>query len=92
MPRFIQCCAFNNESTICDDKDNPGQVMAMGLPTEAAIKVMVEKLGRYDEDYNYMESKSLNQYNDHTKSKDTILQMLEFSRERKAMSVLCTDS
>lgn len=43
--------------------------MAMGLPTEAAIKVMVEKLGRYDEDYNYMESKSYNQYNDHIRSK-----------------------
>jgi Ca2+-transporting ATPase len=65
--------------------------MAMGLPTEAAIKVMVEKLGRYDEDYNYMESKSYNQYNDHIRSKQTVLQMLEFSRERKAMSVLCTD-
>jgi len=77
---------------ITDDKDNPGQIMAMGLPTEAAIKVMVEKLGRYDEGYNYMESKSLNQYNDHTKSKETVLQILEFSRERKAMSVLCTDN
>jgi len=41
------------------DPDNPGQVMALGLPTEAAIKVMVEKLGRYDTNYNYMESKSL---------------------------------
>jgi len=68
MARFIQCCAFNNESMITDDKENPGQVMAMGLPTEAAIKVMVEKLGRYDEDYDYMESKSYNQYNDHIRS------------------------
>ena len=76
---------------ITDDKENPGQIMCMGLPTEGAIRVMVEKLGRYDADYNYMESKSLNQYNDHMRSKETILQMLEFSRERKAMSVLCTD-
>ena len=43
--RFIECCAFNNESKIRKSKDDASRVDRSGLPTEAALRVMAEKFG-----------------------------------------------
>lgn len=39
---------LNNESKLLFDKN---RVIRTGLPTEAAIKVLAEKIGRYDADF-----------------------------------------
>lgn len=66
MKKFTECMAFNNESTIRQDPDNPERVARTGLPTEAALKVLTEKFRKYDRSF---QSKSggndLEEYNKH---------------------------
>jgi P-type Ca2+ transporter type 2C len=40
--------ALNNEAKLIYEKN---RVIRTGLPTEAAIKVLTEKIGRYDPDF-----------------------------------------
>lgn len=46
--RFGQCMTLCNESKLFIEK---GRVQRSGLPTEAALKVLVEKMGNYDKNF-----------------------------------------
>lgn len=77
-----------NESKLFMDK---GRVCRSGLPTEAALKVLVEKFGAYDPDFNTNRkpfASAVEQYNDFVNGEFDKLATLEFSRDRKSMSIL----
>lgn len=88
-------CALCNESTI---EYNDGKFVRVGEPTEASLKVLVEKMGlpekaQHDQLLNARSSKdykSLTRFCcDYWKKKYDVVATLEFSRDRKSMSVLC---
>lgn len=80
---------FNNDSTLSIDKN---RVSRKGLPTEAAIKVLSEKIGRYDPLFKNkfvpLEEGGVEQYGTYLSSNYKKVATLEFSRDRKSMSVL----
>ena len=70
-------------------------IIPNGLPTEAALKVLSEKIGNYDK--TFFENKSnfaseVEKYAAFKKNDYIKLATLEFSRDRKSMSVLCKDN
>jgi len=91
IKRFAECMAFNNDSMIRPDPENENLVQRTGLPTEAALRVLAEKFGRYDKSFKSRNSDDYEEYNTHIMSKQSKLATLAFSRDRKRMSVLCTD-
>ena len=79
-------CALNNKSII-QYKDN--RFIKIGEPTEAALKVFAEKLGRYSQKVGNADYKAQPMvYADTLAQKITTLATLEFSSERKCMSTL----
>ncbi|CAD8072999.1 unnamed protein product [Paramecium primaurelia] len=86
LKRLAQSMALCNESKLFTDK---GRVQRSGLPTEAALRVLVEKIGKYDKSF---QSKPIldapEQYNEAISSEFTKRATLEFTRDRKSMSVL----
>jgi Ca2+-transporting ATPase len=70
-----------------------GQFLPVGEPTEAALKVFAEKLGApgvtlaHPEDVIYPMER-MSRVSDHWMKKFHLLSILEFSRDRKSMSVL----
>ena len=102
MTNFAACMAFNNESNIRKNREDPesDQVVRTGLPTEAALKVLTEKFNRYDKSNAWKKFQSANNdpddleaYNKFVMSRNNQekLATLAFSRDRKRMSVLCSD-
>ena len=90
LKMLTECMSICNESKLFFDeiKQRP---TPSGLPTEAALKVLVEKLGNYDPEYKEGLNRSLSkieQYNEIVQMNYTTLATLEFSRDRKSMSVL----
>ena len=88
--------AFNNESTIRTihpDEEDPDktEVQRMGLPTEAALRCLTEKFKNYDRSFKQQDPEDLQEYNNLVMSKQKSLATMAFSRDRKRMSVLCTD-
>lgn len=90
--------AFVNSMTICNESKlilDEDRVNRSGLPTEAALKVLAEKIGRYDNTFaSKFDSYSLagvEQYGPHLAKEIEKLATLEFSRDRKSMSVLAKD-
>lgn len=80
-------CALCNEAEL-EYKD--GAFGRIGEPTEAALKVLVEKLGVGNAFTKSFDPNDLvNQCNNYWSSKYDKLAVLEFSRNRKSMSVLC---
>ncbi|KAJ9505729.1 hypothetical protein QJQ45_012821 [Haematococcus lacustris] len=89
-----EVCAVCNEASI---EFKNGAFRCVGAPTEAALKVLTEKLGTTDvsaraeiearrrDPSNYPEPVS-----SHHSSKYTVRSLLEFDRDRKSMSVLAT--
>jgi P-type Ca2+ transporter type 2C len=75
-----------NESKLL--RDPKGKVTRNGLPTEAALKVLVEKIGAYDSQISSHPA-DLEFYNNHISKDFKKLATLEFTRDRKSMSVLC---
>lgn len=57
----MDCASLCNESKLI--RDPKKGVMPSGLPTEAALKVLVEKVGAYDQTFN-SPSASVERYND----------------------------
>jgi len=51
--------------------------------------VFVEKCGKYDKEVNFSHAGDIEAYNNHLSTKMKRLAVLEFSRDRKAMSVIC---
>ena len=105
LTEIARICAMCNEASIHYDAKQK-RFQAVGEPTEAALKVLVEKLGMPgDEDnvvamvgYNDQESKhtsvapadATHLVDDVWKKLYCVTGLLEFSRARKSMSVLCT--
>lgn len=80
---------LNNEAKLIFDK---GRVNRTGLPTEAAIKVLAEKIGKYDANFKNkfvpVDQGNVEQYGAYLASNYEKRATLEFSRDRKSMSVL----
>lgn len=84
LQELVGIMANCNESII-EYKD--GTYRALGAPTEAAIRILVEKLGKYDPEFS-SEDGSPMAYNDHVQKSWKKYATLEFTRDRKAMSVI----
>lgn len=91
---LAQICSLCNEASIEYTK---GKYVRVGEPTEAALKVLVEKMGVPDpvEQQKLQSGRKENPSahvkfcNDYWKAKFDTVATLEFSRKRKSMSVLC---
>ena len=68
-----------------------GVYIRMGEPTEAALKVLVEKLGMEGVSRTSDSQGKAHQYNDYWAQKYAKLCILEFNRDRKSMGVLVRD-
>ena len=86
-------CSSNNRASIFwnEDKETPAksQFKLLGEPTEAALKVLAEKIGRYDikgptQTANF--KKDPNSYGNYLMENVTEVATLDFSSERKTMS------
>ncbi|RUP49158.1 SERCA-type calcium-translocating P-type ATPase [Jimgerdemannia flammicorona] len=89
-------CSVCNDSRISYDEANDTYTN-VGEPTEAALKVLVEKLGSDDAVVNaklasLTKKQRATACNVHYESRVTRIATLEFSRDRKSMSVLITKS
>lgn len=88
---LVEICAVCNDSKVAVDAS--GNYSAIGQPTEAALKVLVEKLHHHDTAFN-RKLDSLNAgervtaVNDSYEAANPRLLTLEFSRDRKSMSTL----
>lgn len=89
---LAQICAICNNSTIAYNSENDTYVN-VGEPTEAALKVLVEKMGTDDAATNVSlenlsASKRVDACNQYYGERIKKLATLDFSRDRKSMSVL----
>ena len=85
LEHFLNCSALCNDSKLIESE---GRVTPAGLPTEAALKVLNEKICRQVKG-NLSEIEG---YNSQIVSKFTKLATLEFTSKRKSMSVLVEDN
>jgi len=94
---FATCGAMCNQARLSYDSKEARFIRA-GEPTEAAIMVLVEKLGCPDEathkrcyQASTRTSSDAMAFSNYWTSRCTKHATLEFTRERKSMSVLCSD-
>lgn len=89
---LAEVCAICNDSSVAYDSQS-GKYQAIGQPTEAALKVLVEKLGHHDDSTRSQiaalapAQRSQAVSETYAKAVPRLL-TLEFSRDRKSMSVL----
>ena len=83
---FVECMSLNNDAKLIKSE---GKITRSGLPTEAALKVLVEKFARYDQVR--LDGSLAEAYGAYLTQGYKKLATLEFSRDRKSMSVLCKD-
>ena len=83
---FSQCMSMNNEAKLYQEVN---RVLCSGLPTEGALRTLVEKIGKLDP--NRSNDKSVDSYSKYVSNDIEKLVTLEFDNVRKAMSVLCHD-
>jgi len=85
---LARVCSLCNQSVIRYDE---GKFERMGEPTEAALKVLVEKIGLPDQPRPPASDPALacSQANAHWAQEFPTQAILEFSRDRKSMSTLC---
>nr|CCA24190.1 hypothetical protein SELMODRAFT_102055 [Albugo laibachii Nc14] len=97
MSWIATICAMCNESSI---EFRDGKYVRVGEPTEAALKVLVEKIGfpqnsnKHNEFLSIRKSSPENAVqfcNEFWQKQYPKLAVLEFSRDRKSMSVLCAN-
>lgn len=89
----LQVCAVCNEARL---EVRDGKYTAIGLPTEAALHVLVEKLGLPDRSTSALLTRNRQQNPeqqphpivDSYRSRYLSLATLEFDRDRKSMSIL----
>lgn len=91
VDKLVEICAICNDAKVSYLDDNT--YTNVGEPTEAAMKVLVEKLGCDDEQFNQTLAKlppssRVMAVNDHYDNTVERLLTFEFSRDRKSMSVL----
>ncbi|CAK9072944.1 unnamed protein product [Durusdinium trenchii] len=91
---FCKVAALCNESRLSLEG---GAIVRTGEPTEAALRVLVEKLGCPEEQMATAHLKqerdrdSIMVFNDYWRQNVEKRATLEFARDRKSMSVLCND-
>lgn len=90
MKEFVQVCAICADVTL---EFHDGKIKRTGEPTEAALKVLVEKLGCPDRNLNARALQQRVRYSpevfcEYWAADFHKLATLEFSRDRKSMSVL----
>jgi Cation transport ATPase (P-type) len=81
-------------SSLCNDAQleyKEGQYGRIGEPTEAALKVLVEKLGVSGLVVDESPTRMARQCSDYWSDRFEKLAVLEFDRDRKSMSVLCRE-
>jgi len=83
--RFIESMYLNNDARLLKSE---GKITRNGLPTEAALKVLVEKLAKYDSKSSHDRSNPEG-YGNFIAGDYEKLATLEFTRDRKSMSVVC---
>eukprot|EP00331_Platyophrya_macrostoma_P034737 CAMPEP_0176439360 /NCGR_PEP_ID=MMETSP0127-20121128/19894_1 /TAXON_ID=938130 /ORGANISM="Platyophrya macrostoma, Strain WH" /LENGTH=1040 /DNA_ID=CAMNT_0017823609 /DNA_START=27 /DNA_END=3149 /DNA_ORIENTATION=- len=91
LATFLDSMYMNNESKLLREK---GRTIRTGLPTEAALKVLVEKIGKYSDDGGNAqdgENETIEKYGTKLSQNYKKLAVLEFTRDRKSMSVVCRD-
>ncbi|KAF9373237.1 hypothetical protein CPB97_000710 [Podila verticillata] len=91
---IAQICAICNNSSIAYNASNDSYIN-VGEPTEAALKVLVEKMGTDDSSVNatlddLSADKRVDACNQYYNEKVRRLATLDFTRDRKSMSVLVT--
>ncbi|GAA5829781.1 hypothetical protein JCM5353_002229 [Sporobolomyces roseus] len=95
VSRLAQICSLCNDAKIAYSSDNDSYA-CVGEPTEAALKVLVEKLGHPSLESRSLESlpssSRVSAINDHLDSLYSRLLTFEFSRDRKSMSVLVKEN
>ena len=92
---LLRVCSLCNESKVIYDEDN-NSYHNVGEPTEAALKVLVEKVGTNDAKFNagltdMQPSVRVSACNNYYEESLKKLATFEFSRDRKSMSVLVTE-
>lgn len=94
---FSKIGAICNESRL--DVDADGRTVRTGEPTEAALRVLVEKIGCPDESINKRclqaparSKQDAMAFSNYWTKDLQKLAVLEFTRDRKSMSVLCKDA
>jgi len=80
---FCESVVLNNQAVLLKKDD---KLTKSGLPTEAALKVLVEKFAQYDNQNLSADPEAYGKFLTQNYQK---LVTLEFTPERKAMSVLC---
>jgi Ca2+-transporting ATPase len=83
LRRLVECMSLNNDSKLIK---NLNKYTRSGLPTEAALKVLVEKLKRYDDAI--LTGGNAEIYGEHISKDFDKVATLEFTRDRKSMSVV----
>lgn len=98
LAELAECCALCNDAQIVFDENNGGGkgFICMGEPTEAALKVLVEKLGGHDAALNkrlpkMSKRERANAVCSSLEQRYPRQATLDFDRDRKSMSVLCQD-
>ncbi|KAM0792265.1 hypothetical protein ACM66B_004957 [Microbotryomycetes sp. NB124-2] len=96
VARLAQIGSVCNDAKIAFNEDS-GVYANVGEPTEAALKVLVEKIGTPSTDFNkslqsLSASARVSAVNDKLDQQFSKLLTFEFSRDRKSMSVLARDN
>ncbi|KAF9586677.1 hypothetical protein BGW38_010171 [Lunasporangiospora selenospora] len=96
LSELAQVCAICNNSSIAYNAETD-TYSNVGEPTEAALKVLVEKMGTDDAAFNSSlnslpASKRVDACNQYFAERVTKIATLDFSRDRKSMSVLVSKS
>lgn len=96
VTRLAQICAVCNDAKISYNEET-GAYANVGEPTEAALKVLVEKIQTTDIAFNSSlstlpPSARVTAVNDRLEAQSPRLLTFEFSRDRKSMSVLALDA
>lgn len=86
LQRLAEVCSVCNEADVIF---RDGVFERVGEPTEAALRVLVEKLGVADVARSTDPTLMAQQANKHWERQVEKLAVLEFNRDRKSMSVLC---
>ena len=100
---FCECLTLCNESRLVyKDSNSTGssykRVSVVRLPLEGALRVLIEKIGKYvigDQSNNYkgssLDAFELDQFASIFRKDKEIIQTYEFTSEKKTMSVLCIE-
>ncbi|POW09461.1 hypothetical protein PSTT_06831 [Puccinia striiformis] len=93
---LARICALCNEAQVIVNESTRAYTN-IGEPTEAALKVLAEKLQTSDRTFNaklsqFASESRVRAVNDHIEARYERKLVLEFNRDRKSMSVLVTDT